>query len=768
MTVLRYTLVLLLFLQSIAGNTAEVESGRIDLTNHNFNSKEVYELNGEWQFDLNKFVNPFTAHEIQTFHTVPKLWDKSAGYGTYAITIILPPDRPLLGLAIPDIYSSYQLTINGQYSIIKGYASDNKEEAIPFRLKKIAPIPEEYDSIHVVLHVSNYRHNKGGIAKPIKIGDLIYLEHRQLLARTFDTFITGCLMVGFFFFLGLYVYGRHDKTSLYFALFSLSYAIRVCFSENHMINLMIPSFPWDLQIRVEYGSMYLSTIFFGYFVYHLFPKALPRFFIQAYTVIALVFIPLTIFATPYFFTKVNFIHLVSIFIGMGLVTFSFLKAVFKGQEGSVYSLLSIVGFLVVLSSKTFDYFNLIDEILLVTFSGQILFFLSHALVLSNHYSSSWRLAKENAEKSEQAKTDFLSVMSHEIRTPLNSVIGTTHHLIDSNPRADQGQDLKNLKVSSQNLLHIVNNILDFNKLDSGTLKLEATNVNLKEFCQHLTDQVKNFANEKGLELKVDICEKIPVVQVDETRLVQILTNLLNNAIKFTDSGSVELRVSFIEHQGGYNLIEFNVIDSGIGITPSNINLIFEPFQQVSSSNSRKYTGTGLGLTITKKLLEIMGSSLEIESRPGLGSRFSFRLKLKSGKVIAKPETSEEKDLKKVRILLVDDHDLNVMMTKNFLVKWNADVTIANDGNEAVKQAVDQPFDLILMDIQMPGMDGFEASERIRNHGYENAIIAVTADSYQENETFLRSGIDARLSKPFDPEALYQTIKTHTVDNGVRH
>ena len=755
-------IIFICFFVSFFGATKDiVKNGVVNLSSHNFQSTKQVKLDGDWGFAKNKFVPPEAIHTINQLHAVPHLWEDPTGYATYSLQIILPQNSPELGLQLPDIYSSYQLTINGQYADIKGYAAAKREDAIPFRMSKIIPIPLEYDTLNILIHASNYRHHKGGIGKPIVIGDLIYLEHWAFLSRTFDAFIGGSLMVGFFFFLGLYLYGRHDKTSLYFALFCLTYSVRVCFSGNHMINHMIPSFPWDIQIRIEYATLYLTTIFFGYFVYYLFPKTISKIFVKAYTVIAAIFIPLALFTPPFFFTQANIIHLAFMLLGIFIITFLFLKSVVERVENSVYSLLSILGFLIVLSTKTLDYFNIFDEILLITFLGQIFFFLSHALVLSNHFSNSWKVARDNAEASAIAKTNFLSVMSHEIRTPLNSVIGTTHHLIDNYPRKDQQADLKNLKTSSENLLGIINNILDFNKIESGNLTLEMRDIDLNEFMFRFKGQVNQLAEEKGLELSFEIDTDITPLKADETRLTQVLGNLIHNAIKFTDSGVIKVCLKLLKDMDDRQTIEFVVIDSGIGIKEQDIEMIFDPFKQVSNSNTRNFSGTGLGLTITKRLVELMGSNLKIESWPKKGSKFFFDLTLMKGVTPPKPNLEvRDRDLHETKVLLVDDHDLNVLMTKNFLIKWKADVTVAMSGQEAIEKIEDNNFDVILMDIQMPEMDGFEASKAIRNKGYGNTIIAVTADSYQEPETFMRAGINDYLSKPFDPKVLYQTIKSN--------
>jgi signal transduction histidine kinase/CheY-like chemotaxis protein len=368
-----------------------------------------------------------------------------------------------------------------------------------------------------------------------------------------------------------------------------------------------------------------------------------------------------------------------------------------------------------------------------------------------------------AEELADLKTQFLSNMSHEIRTPMNAVIGMTNLLMEEHPRKDQQDRLNVLKFSADNLLHIINDILDYSKLEAGKVSFENKPFQLHDTITHVYKGLEPLAIEKGIQLELICDEHLPnLVKGDMNRLVQVINNLAQNAIKFTDQGSVIIRV---ENHGNHT-IGFSIEDTGIGIPDDKLNLIFERFSQVYADSNRKYGGTGLGLAISSKLLELQNSKLKVKSKIGEGSCFSFSIQLQ--RVI---ETSETDLLKQkipshhplnCNILLAEDNAINQLVARNFIEKWGANLDIASNGLEAVNMAKENTYDLILMDLQMPEMDGYEATRLIRklpgDHFSRIPIIALTASSIVEvQEQYILAGMNNYMRKPFVPEELYQMI-----------
>lgn len=376
-----------------------------------------------------------------------------------------------------------------------------------------------------------------------------------------------------------------------------------------------------------------------------------------------------------------------------------------------------------------------------------------------------RLAKIEAEKASHSKSDFLSIMSHEIRTPLNAIIGMGHLLMHGHPRPDQEPNLKALKSSADHLLLLVNDILDFNKIEAGKIELEHQAVPLKQLVHDLMHTFQSYAQERGNELGLEYDETLPdFVYLDSLRLNQVLHNLLSNAIKFTASGKVKLVVQSIDQHSDTCRICFHISDTGIGISPEQLQLIFDPFQQASGSITRHYGGTGLGLAISKRILQLYNSELTVQSEPGQGSTFSFCLSAMIASAAPKKDHSlstNEMDLHQAHILLVEDTEFNILLATQLLEGWHARISVAMNGEEAVAFLREHTPDLVLMDLQMPVMDGYSAARIIRGFNQQVPILALTASASEDvKEKVLAAGMQGHISKPFNPDELYQRLKRY--------
>ncbi len=377
-------------------------------------------------------------------------------------------------------------------------------------------------------------------------------------------------------------------------------------------------------------------------------------------------------------------------------------------------------------------------------------------------------AKEKAEQASKSKADFLSTMSHEIRTPMNGLSGTIEYLLAENPREDQVDSLKLMRHSCESLLVILNDILDFSKIEEGHVEFDNKEFALHEVCQHIISTYKQKAEQKLIRLQLNMDDKAPNHLIgDPVRLSQILNNLISNAIKFTLHGEVSLSVSVLNDSASKTKLRFQVKDTGIGIAKGNIDKIFDRFTQVHDQSHNTLSGTGLGLSISKKLLQLVGSDLIAESELGTGSTFYFDI------LFTKSETREQHpnieinqtgSLEGLNILLVEDNQINQIVAAKFLKKWNCEVQFADNGEQALDQVMTNNFDLILMDIQMPIMNGYQAAEAIRNmpapHG-DIPIIALTADVLPEvREEAIRVGMNDLMTKPFNSEKLHAIILKH--------
>jgi len=371
-------------------------------------------------------------------------------------------------------------------------------------------------------------------------------------------------------------------------------------------------------------------------------------------------------------------------------------------------------------------------------------------------------AREQAIQLSEAKEMFLSVMSHEIRTPLNAVIGMTHLLLENEPKPSQVDDLNILKFSGENLLNIINDILDFTKIETGNLQLENIPFDLHTLCVDIINSLQFNANKRGNTLNLGYDDRIPAQLLgDKTRLYQILMNLLGNAIKFTDNGKVDLLVRLKENEKKETLIYFEVMDTGIGIPKDKQSYIFETFTQARADISRRYGGTGLGLAITKKLLQLYGSEIKVESTEGKGTKFCFAInfhQLSASKIGSKKSTFLASGFADKKVLVVDDNEVNILIAKRFLHKWGLDIDFASSGEEAINKIIENAYDLVFMDIRMPGIDGFDTTRIIREltgDYFKNLpIIALTASTlHNENMKFKECGMNGHILKPFNPDEI---------------
>lgn len=376
-------------------------------------------------------------------------------------------------------------------------------------------------------------------------------------------------------------------------------------------------------------------------------------------------------------------------------------------------------------------------------------------------NNSLKIAKEQAEEVSNLKTRFVSTVSHELRTPLYGVVGITNIISEIHTELEDSPYLNSLKFSANHLLTLVNDILQFNKMEGQNIILENSVFNLSKEINTFLFSLQFLANKNNNEIICEIDNKIPSLIIgDRLRLSQILINLISNSIKFTTNGTIKICANLIKTEGKLNFIQFEVTDNGIGIDKKDQIKIFDSFVQLGSEKS-DYQGTGLGLSIVQKLIELFESKIYLKSKVGKGTSINFTIAFEEASndsVVINQNTEIDFSLNGLKILLVEDNKINQMISKKIVENFNYKCIIANDGFEALNILNSDKFDVILMDINMPVINGYETTKRIRDLKINTPIIALTAFSENEvKETVLSSGMNAVISKPFNPSELRRTI-----------
>ncbi|HEV2483670.1 MAG TPA: ATP-binding protein [Puia sp.] len=752
--------------------------GVLDLRNANLFHNSL-NTNGEWAFYWDRLLSPDSIPFVRPdYEPFPVLWNDlkfhgqklpTIGYATYKLTILLPARRPRLGIQLPDTYCASKLYVNGVVQAQNGLPATTKEAAIPFwSTRYFAVPPGEPDTLVLVLQIANFWHNRAGPYKDLLIGDKDVLFLKKNREEAYDFMLAGCMFMGGLFFLGLFIFGRQDKTILFFSLFCIVFSYRMVGTNHYVLHSLFVDLNWFITIRFEYLSLSLAMVFFCIYTKNLYPDDINRPVTHGLIWFCIGYSALVLVAPTLIFTKILILFLGVMFFCIAYSMYVFLRAARHHRSGSLFALLSTAVMLFIGLVMNLHYFGVISDWRIVLFVCYIAFFFLQSLALSHRFAHHFRQATIQAQQGLKAKTEFLSTMSHEIRTPLNAVIGMTHLLLRSEPRPDQEEDLGVLLFSANNLLSIVNNILDYNKIEEGKINFEQIPMDLGGIAHNIVAGLKNAADEKALRLVADVDSRLDKMLVgDPTRTSQVINNLVHNALKFTKDGSVRLAIAVDEIRPAAITLTVRVRDTGIGIAKEKQGMIFDRFTQADSSTSRSYGGTGLGLAISKKILGLQGVDLQLESEPGKGSCFYFTQTFPvSDEPIPEPgktsaSAGKESLLQNVSILLVEDNPLNVLVAQTMLENNGAFVEVATNGAEALERLDATRHQLVLMDLHMPVMDGYEATVLLRKRGETLPIIALTASMPKEVESdAFAAGLNDIIVKPFSPDELYRVILQH--------
>lgn len=813
----------ILFLTSACTQTVyedysvQAENGLLDLSTKKFEENIEFSLEGYWELYWNRLLTPedFKSNNpLPDGHiAVPGSWNSFLidgepagpfGHATYRLVIKLPPDikNEYLAIRIQQINSAYVLYINDRKTSL-GKIAENPENFTPDIKPVYKSVKVDDNRIEIICQVANYFSRSGGIVHSSFIG----LEHTVLDSENrklaLNLFMFGSLLIMGVYLLSLYALRRKDRSPLYFGLFSILFSIRASWDSYYHYTEFLYRLGWERYCRLEYLVDYTGPMLLGLFLYSMFKEEIPKLFVRFWIVFTVI-LNLLVLAAP----RSVYIHTVypfqaAVLISSLVVISALIIAVKRKRDGA---LLILTGFFILVTTVILEILFL-NNIILLSNSltiGIYAFIFTLSFVISLRFSRAFSTVESLSAELEQKninlshlnrmKDEFLANTSHELKTPLNGIIGLAESLYDrisGHEGAIYRRDLHMIASSGRRLSSLINDILDFSKLRHGDISVEKTQVDPRIIADIVIEQCTPLTGQKNIVMNNNIQTKDNTVIADEMRLQQIFFNLIGNAIKFTEHGTITIE-SFKKD----NMLEISVKDTGVGIDPSLHESIFSSFEQGDSGIARKYGGAGLGLSITKKLVEIQDGKIRVESEPGKGSVFTFSLPLanqtdiktikekpaeqlyqrpavpllkdenllyydttdiiqKSEKNLTSPENS--------RLLIVDDDTVNLQVLMNILSSAGYDSISANGGREALKIIENNQVDCILLDIMMPGISGYDVLKDIRKKYkiYELPVILLTAKS-QPNDIITGFNLAANdyIQKPFNKSELLSRTATH--------
>ncbi|HRX16633.1 MAG TPA: response regulator [Spirochaetota bacterium] len=777
----------------------------LDLTIQDLSSRS-FQIDSDWEFYPEKII--FSGQFDGKIYQRKKskyVWPPNVKYGTYRIQLDLPEHDKKLAILFPHIFGAYRAYLNGKLITKVGeFSTKSENNKISFYTHTV-PVDPGLKDAELIIHVANFSIRQTGFEKPLEIGTLSQLDQKKLQRTLIDLFIAGSLFYMGFYHLVLFFLRKKEKTTLFLGLFCFVMFIRtLIFGERLLYQVsqgssIIPAFE-----IMNYLSFYLGIPLLVEFFYRLYPQEFKLIPVRVYQVIGLI-AACTLFLqkTNVTFMVVQVYEILSLLIAFyGL--FVIILALKRKREDALLffiglGIFSLAGLNEALyNNGNINTFNTLGP-------GLFLFLYIQSYILARRFSSSFvknEMMKVELEKinlqllsADKLKDEFLANTSHELRTPLIGIIGLTEALLDgvTGPLSRETRnELKLIYINGKRLAMQVNDILDFSRLKNNDIALRCKDTDLQK-CAELVLSLSRFTlGKKKIEFKNSIKEEFAHVFVDESRIQQVLNNLIGNAIKFTDEGVVEVTTELVLEENGKPMIALSVSDTGIGIAEEKQQEIFNTFVQADGSIIRKYGGTGLGLSITKRLVELHGGNVSVCSKPGYGSCFTITLPVNKcdlpddavldDDILDKKESYIPSDIdhygytynlqsiqtandsvNSTTIMVVDDEPVNIHLLRNSLILEGYNVITADNGFDAL-QILDEEAvpDLILLDIMLPKLSGYDVAKKIRErfNVSELPIIMLTAKSQVfDIVAGFDLGANDYVTKPFEKRELMARIKT---------
>jgi signal transduction histidine kinase len=775
-----------------------VKNGVLDLRNWNPSTDGVLDLNGAWNFYWRKLL---TYQKLQSNHLkpdlmvdIPGVWNDyriknknlpGFGYATYVLLVKNAPLGQPLALRMSTVSTAYSLFINDQCIAANGKVGTDPQRYVPeYRPHVVEFVPPAKD-FKVIIQVANFSYARGGAWYPIYWGSVknVTAFNKAIIYK--DWFIMGALAIMAFYYLNMYLLRQEDKSSLFFVMLSLIGIARTAIYGDYSINVVFPWFAYRDMVYTDYLSLIWFPVGFVLLIGELFPSQTSRGIKKLFVGYALLLSLGILLTSIAFFTYFNYFFELAALV---IILYGVVCAARAFPNAKVDSVLTLTGFMILFVTVLHDilYQNhfISSRYEELSSLGFLIFLSMQALILARRFSEAFTKIKMLSEKLiqlDKLKDEFLANTAHELRTPLNAMINIAEGIsrgTEGTVNENQRLGLLQISASGKRLAHLVNDILDYSKLKNFDLRMNFEAVKLKRSVENVMNVMERLNKTELLQMWIDIPEDLPEVYADENRLLQVLYNLIGNAVKFTEAGYV--KVSAI--QAG-EMVEICVEDTGTGIPGDKLDDIFESFRQVDASLTRRSAGTGLGLSITKYLVEAHGGKICVESETGEGSKFFFSLP-------ASQEIGQEKTRQDERaaaeiaasryteriqkfpyryksdgphIMLVDDHEINLVSLIGILRIKNYSITAVTSSQEFFETFKgEKGLSLVILDVMLPYLSGYEICREIRRDFSisELPVLMLTARTTTQDIVMgMEAGANDYLAKPFDTEELLARINT---------
>ncbi len=807
---------------------AAAVAGVLDLGQWDFEKDGPVNFSGQWEFHWEKLLGPGDFASLPSssvpYIAAPAFWNREhlngkklpgQGYATYRLRVRLPQSGGPYALIIAEAMTSNRVFVNGHEAARNGVVAVSATDSRPRLLSEMVSVDAPDKEVEMVVQISNFHHQNGGMAVAYRLGLPQDLRLERESERDLEFFVFGILLIMGLYHLTLYALRRSDRSALFFGCFCLLIALRTLVMGQRALVRQLPDWPFEVFYKPQQMAYFLAVPLFIMYAHSLFPARIHWLTTRIVLWLGLLFSAVVVF-TPslvysYMITVWNVLTAIAGVYMIAVVG----RAVYTNDDGARLFLGGFVAFFATIINDILFSLGILHTFYATPF-GLVIFVFAQAALLARRFAGTFRrvevlstlLEKQNADltRVDQLKDEFLANTSHELRTPLNGIIGLAESLIqgvagDLGPKANQ--NLNMITVSGKRLANLVNDILDFSKLKNHEINLQSSSVDVRSMTDLVLTLSRTLVAGKNLMLVNNIPADLPLVQADENRLQQILFNLIGNAIKFTHEGEVAIGANIQNSD-----LRIFVSDTGIGIPSDKLDSIFQSFEQADGSIERQYGGTGLGLAVTKSLVELHGGKIWADSVPGKGSTFFFTLPValdqnapaaltaaEQEKVSALEITNlvredaiprrqidedvgvtdhrpGERDRQEavitnvetnLKVLVVDDEPINLQVIINNLSLAGMEVTQATSGEKAIESLKATVPDLILLDVMMPRMNGYDTAKKIREKYSLDVlpIIFLTARN-QVNalvEGYAAGGNDF-IAKPFSRNELLSRINIH--------